>query len=85
VLAASGDESGLAVQLWQEGRVEAALPGGKATTDYESLVEGNGSAGRRMTALTLGTLFIMALIIWAYLSGFISRRRESDLLGGILT
>jgi len=83
LVAASGDAAALAGQLWQEGRIAGVLAGGKVTTDYEALVEGDGTASRRMTALSLGTLFIIALIVWAYLSGFITRRRRATLVGGI--
>jgi hypothetical protein len=83
LIAANGDAAALAGQLWQEGRIAGVLAGGKVTTDYEALVEGDGTASRRMTALSLGTLFIIALIVWAYLSGFITRRRRATLVGGI--
>lgn len=83
LVAASGDAAALAGQLWQEGRLAGALGSGKVVTDYEALVEGDGTASRRMTALSLGTLFIVALIVWAYLSGFITRRRRATLVGGI--
>ncbi len=78
LLAVSGeDASGTAVQLWQEGRVNAILVGGRATSDYDSLVAGGGSPSRYLTALTFGTLFVIALIVWAYLSGLITRRRRA--------
>lgn len=83
LIAASGEAAVLAEGLWQEGRIDAVLPGGRPTADYEALVAGGGTASRHVTALTLGMLFMVGLILWAYLSGWIARRRPTRMLGGI--
>jgi hypothetical protein len=78
LLGVSGEEAvNTATQMWQEGRVDAILAGARTTADYESLVAGRGAPSRHLTALTLGTLFVMFIILWAFLSGPISRRRRA--------
>ncbi|MDP2873443.1 MAG: hypothetical protein Q8P31_13020 [Bacillota bacterium] len=74
MIAAAGTAAGEAAGLAEEGRVDAAIPGGRATADYELLGTGRRAAARHMTALTLGTLFILAIIIWAFLSGAFTRQ-----------
>lgn len=79
LVAAGGQAAGEAMALASEGRLDAAIPGGRPTSDYELLAGGRRSAARYITALSLGTLFVLAIIIWAFLSGFLGglRRRPS--------
>lgn len=72
--AASGQATAEALALVAEGRLDAAVAGGRATADYELLASGRRAAARHLTALSLGTLFILVVIIWAYLSGVFGRR-----------
>jgi hypothetical protein len=81
LVAATGQAATEAGSLAAEGRLDAALPGGRSTADFELLGSGRSGAARHLTALTLGTLFILGLIIWAYISGVFGRRR-SGLYGG---
>jgi len=77
LLAVSGAAVDEGQALWAEGRIEAVIPGPQATGDYEGLIAGRGAASRYYTAMTLGTLFIVALILWAYIGGASSRRRRA--------
>lgn len=77
LLAVSGAAVDEGQALWAEGRIEAVIPGPLATGDYDGLIAGRGGASRYYTAMTLGTLFIVALILWAYIGGASSRRRRA--------
>jgi len=82
IAAGSGTAGARALELARDGRVSAGLAGGTATADYESLYAGRASAARHRLALTLGTLFVLGLIVWAYISGLLGRRpRRMD--GGV--
>lgn len=71
-------EAEFAGALWREGRLEGLITGTRAVGDYEALVAGRGAPTRYLTAVTLATVFIVALILWSYLSGVLGRRRRDQ-------
>jgi hypothetical protein len=76
LVAASGQATGEASALASEGRLDAVIASGRSTSDYELLASGRRAAARYITALSLGTLFVLAIIIWAFLSGFLGALRR---------
>jgi hypothetical protein len=81
LIIASPSESETASQMWQGGRLAGLVAGARAVSDYEALVAGRGSASRYLTAVTLATLFVVALILWSYMGGHLSRRRRGAASG----
>lgn len=75
VVLATPEDLPQARQLWTDGRLCGLISGQRAIADYEAAVTGRGAANRYLTAMSLGTLFILLLILWSFAGGVFSRRR----------